>query len=412
MGFFLPMGFNRADGVTPLPQNPQGSGGMPQTVGTPYPTGDLTVFGDPSGTAVQEDPDSPEIERAEQGTFQHRLKTTWANCLNLIPFLGRGTFVTDSFGNVWRILSSRIQSMRGTYGMLSITAESISFDSPPDEFQIIPVELGIDILKHPRYSWAINPIVSDSSSFTMVGDTKIFYINVKESIIRLVQTYRDSPFFPSANQINGLIQTNILNQITKGAIDVHVPNTGCNYGQTLIDPPRWDGVTASFPKGNFAYSIVSVPVNTANPTDAVAIALAAAQEVIFKLWRQEDIPYLVGYQITWSQYFFAPVFLDAGGHIQNPIGIVPDYFLSPSQAGPDTIFDALSTSNPQCYSADGTFGGPVNISWLRKADEVFFERTWFRVQRTWIGSPIGLWDVDLYSGGERPQNANDFNTKF
>lgn len=418
MSFWIPVGFDRADGVTNLPAQPQGSGGGSKIVGTPNPAGALQVFGDDSGTNIQEDFDSPEIERAEQATFMHSFKTTFTNATNLISGLGRGTFVEDSFANVWRILSSKIQSMAGGYAKLSVVAESISFDSPPDEYQILPVESGIDILKHPRYSWALNPIASDSSTVTVVGTTTINYINIKESIIRMIQTYRDSPFFPSANQINGLIQTNILSQIKAGKIDVQVPNIGLDAGQAILDGSnpsqsnRWNGTAGQEPPGNFAYYIISVPVNLADPSDAVAIALAAAQEVIFKLWRQEDVPYSIVYQITLAQFFFKPQFLNPGGYIESPIGIVPDYFLSPSQAGPDTIFDRLSIFNPQSYAQDGLSGGVVSISWLRKADETDFQRTWFKNISVWLGSPIGHFDKDLYSGGNRPQNANDFNQNF
>ncbi len=84
--------------------------------------------------------------------------------------------------------------------------------------------------------------------------------------------------------------------------------------------------------------------------------------------------------------------------------------MSPSQDGTDTIFDKLAIDNPQDYSIDGLSGGAakVNISWLRKADEVEYQRTWFKTTSIWIGAPIGSWDLQLYSGGNRPQNANDF----
>ena len=133
------------------------------------------------------------------------------------------------------------------------------------------------------------------------------------------------------------------------------------------------------------------------------MAVAAAGEIIQKLWYQEDTPYVAGFQVTWSQYYFAPVYENPGGYVENPFGIVPDYFLSPSQDGSNTIFDLMAQINPQCYSDNGSSNGNVNISWLRKADEVEYQRTWFKVTRTWIGSPIGHWDAQIYSGGERPQ---------
>lgn len=382
MAFWLPMGFNRADGTTPLPANPQGSAGGTKVVGTPDPVGMRTKFGDSTNDKVEEEVDSPEIERAEQATFQHRLKTSWANCLALIPMLGRGTFVDDSFGNVWRILSSKIQSARGgDRGTLSIVAESISFDSPPDEYQLVPVELGINIIKHPRYFTVLYPSPADFSTTVGKGTQTSTVANVKQAIIRAIQTYQDSPFFPSANNVNGLIQNQVINAITASKIPVQ-----SGSATNTIDTTAGAGSAACL------------------------LAQAAAGEIIQKLWNQEDNPYIVGFEIKWKQYFFAPVFENPGGYIETPVGIVPDYFLSHSQFGPDTIFDQMALLNPQSYSTDGTSSGSVNISWLRKADEVFYERTWFAVTRTWVGSPVGHWDAQLYTQGPRPTTPGDYLT--
>lgn len=410
--FWLPTGFDRADGVTPLPSQPKGSGGGGQVVGSPTPTDAVLISSnsnDGETITTEEMPDSPEIERAEQATFLHRFRTSWDAALGYIVGLGRGTFLQDSFGNVWRILNSHIQHLKGTAAEVSIAAESISFDSPPDEFQCVPVELGIDIIKHPRYSWALSPIASDNTTSVTVGDTAIFYTDIKQSIVRAIQSYRDSPFYPNADNVNGLIQNNVLSQIRNGKLNVYYPNTAFAAGADTVDPVPWDGLTAHKPTVNCVYFIVTVPVDLANPDDPITIAIAAAKEIISKLWRQEDTPYMTGYEITWSQYFFAPYFLNPGAYIENPVGIVPDYFLSPSQDGSDTIFDKFGTDNPQDYSNDGTSDGDVTISWLRKADEVDFQRTWFKVTHKWIGSPFGFWDSDLYTDQAGPQNANDFN---
>ena len=408
MAFWIPTGFDRADGVTALPSQPKGSSAGNRTSGTPNPYGQMLTLGE--NGQVEEEVDSPEIERAEQATFQHRLKASWDTCVNLITFLGRGTFLKDSFGNTWRVLSSKIQSARGGRGTLSVTAESISFDNPPDDFQMIPVDLGIDILKHPRYSWALSPTAEDSGISTVVGDTTIYYSDIKESIIRMIQSYRDAPQFPSAQYVNGLIQSNILSQIKNGKIQIHYPNSSYNPGATPLTPLPWDGVTAHKPAGNMPFYLIGIPVSS-SPNDAINIAIAAAKEVISKLWKQEDNPYVVGFQLTWTQYFFAPVYLNPGGYQENPWGIVPAYFLSPSQDGSNSIFDNIAYINPQCYSNDRTTGGSLSISWLRKSDEIEYQRTWFKVTHTWIGSPIGHWDNDLFKGlGQNgPQNASWFN---
>ena len=414
----IPTGFDRGDGVTPLPQQPQGSPGSPQPFGTPDPAGAVTVrWQTPSASLeqpAQEDGESPEIERAEQATIMHRTKHAWQDAVNLITGLGRGTFLQDSFGNITRILSSRIASKRGGQANLEVVAESISFDSPPDEFRIEPADLGLDIIKHPRYSWAIAPNPTDSSRSTTVGDTVINYIQIKTSIIRLIQAYRDSPFFPSPDQVNGLIQNNIMSQISAGGdgkayLNVQVPNPNFDGTKAIDAPVAWSGLNSDLPvAGNPQYLIVLVPVDLSNPDDPISIALAAAKEIISKLWRQEDTPYLTIFRLIWTRYFFAPQFINPGGYIEDPVGVVPDYFMSPNQDGSNTVFDLIAQINPQAYSSDGTSTGSVNISSLRRADEVEFQRTWFKVDHSWDVAIIGNWDLDLYSGANRPQNANDF----
>ena len=421
-----PTGFDRGDGVTSLPTQPKGSTGF-GTFGTANADGQ--VINQFPGSSIggaqppQEDPNSPEIERAEQATIVHKLKMAWTDGLSYISAIGRGVFLQDSFGNITRVLSAKLNSLRDDQAEVIITAESISFDSPPDEWQVIPVESGIDILKNPRYSWALSPAAGDDGTYTTKGNVVVRFFSVKSALMRMIQSYRDAPFFPSTDQINGLIQNNIMSQLSSldsdlTWIDLQVPTgnytsalyTGFNPNLPASDPPRWDGVIANLPAGNYQYATIGVEVHLNNPDDPITIALSATKEIISKLWRQEDTPYSVYYQVVLSQYFFAPTLLNPGGYIQSPVGIVPDYFMSPSQDGTDTIFDKLAIDNPQDYSIDGLSGGAakVNISWLRKADEVEYQRTWFKTTSIWIGAPIGSWDLQLYSGGNRPQNANDF----
>lgn len=430
-----PTGFDWGDGITNLPTQPFGTGGS-GTFGTPLPSSAITVAYPPGNSSQppEETADSPEIERAEQATVMHTFKMSWNDGKALIVGLGRGVFLQDSFGNITRILSSKIKKMRGNQCEITIIAESISFDTPPDDFQIDPVDLGLDLIKHPRYSWAILPITSDSSTSVTVGDTVINYVSVKSSIIRLIQSYRDSPFFPSADQINGLIQNNIMAQLNNGFLNVQVPNPDFDPNPAdgvIADPPNWNGANANKPTGNYPYAIVAVPVDLTNPDDPLAIALAAAKEIISKLWRQEDVPYLVGYRIRWTQYFFAPPYLNPGGYLENPLNVVPSYFMQPETlqmslargdfaspfnnqdtispiTGGPTIFDELTHFNPQAYATNGLSDGPLNISALRKADEYVYQRTWFAKTSVWDISMIGFFDPDYYSGGNRPQNANDF----
>lgn len=329
----LPIGFDRADG----------SGGRP---GTPTPFANLTFNGRAyngesaiaAAVGLQELPDSPEIERAEQCTGNHKFRMPWVEGINRLTFIGRGSIFTDSGGLVWRVLSAKLKRERGGMCSLETTSESVSFDSPPDEFQITPVELGINIIKHPRYLYAL--IKQDGDSATDVTE--------KQTIVRLIQQYIDAPVAPEKSAV--------VSQL----------------GMTLDDSP------------------------------VLLYAKAAAQEIVQKLWLQEDNPYVIAYRIVWSVYYFRPIFLDPGGRKEDPIqdGGLPDYFGSPSgDYNVDTIFDLLAVYNPQCYKSPS---GSLILSSLRLADEYEYQRTWFKVTRQWIVSPIGNWDPQIYNPFERP----------
>jgi len=388
MAWILPVGFDRADGTTLLPLQPwNGSFSIPIGVATRGKATPAAAVKTQSWAGnfqpIDEQADSPEIERAEQATFSHRVTMPWITAIqNYLPFMGRGTFTQDKYGNVWRILSSKVQHTKGDDScVLSYVAESISFDSPPDEFQCLTTELGIDIIKHPRYFYALYPTQADYS--TWCGDPNnpnITVAQVKQGIIIAIQTYRDAPFPVQTQTIPYInpVQSNIIAQLT-------------NFIVSAIDTS-----TKATTSVNVAFS------------PSCLLALAAGSEIIGKLWNQEDTPYMVGFQITWSQYYFSPPFINGGAYIESPIGIVPAYFLSPSQNYSNTIFDDLAQQNPQCFSADGTSSGAVNISWLRQADEIDYQRTWFKITRKWIGSAIGAWDAQLFSQFNRPSTPSDY----
>jgi hypothetical protein len=382
MAFVLSMGFDTADGVTMLPLQPSGSVGAGSVLGTPTPTGCLYIYGINDQTQlVQELSDSPEIERAEQCTFVHTFITTWANGLVLLPMLSRGVFVTDSFGNIWRILSAKLQKGKGKTGKLSIVAESISFDSPPDDYSIEPTQLGINIIKHPRYFWALNPSpdnpVDNANDFTAIanpvdvgkGLTGWTVAEVKGACIRAIQNYIDSPFQPSGNTVASGLQLQLISALSSGTIPI--------------------GPSGIFP----------------NITNTTALfAIAAAGEIIQKLWKNEDTPYLPGWTIKWTQYYFAPAFLNPGAYIEDPTLVVPDYFISPQQDGSNTIFDHLAAINPQAFSSTGYQGGSAALSSLRQSDSQDYQRTWFAISMTWVISAVGTWDTEIFSGGNRPSH--------
>ena len=417
MSFVLPTGFDRADGKSSLPIQPSGSSGSNQTVGTATPTNGIVIqgAGGVPNLVLQENVDSPEIERAEQATCSHTVHDlSWSTAIQLLSQLGRGTFLRDSFGNLWRVLSSKIKSLRGDNAELTYVAESISFDTPPDDYQDIPQDLGIDIIKHPRYFPNLYPTGADYTDTPYPApNNTVTRAMVKNAIIRAIQTYRDSPYFPPAGStsLNGTVGSSVINAFITGIIPT-------------ITPTSAGSETA---------------INITGDASSL-LAVAAASEIINKLWFQLDTPYVSGRQVTWTQYFFQPVYLNPGGYIEDPTYWVPDYFMQPlsqntlargnlsspyinsdtlppvngdaGSPGGATVFDYMAQVNPTCYSSNGNRSGSTQISWLRKADEVVFERTWFKVTHTWIGSPVGHWDYDIFSSGNRPIKVSDYNTTF
>ena len=331
---YLPSGFDRATGESGFP-------------GTPNPSGQPYINGQSGAELenIEELPDSPVIERAEQATIQHKFQMSLDNATTFLITLGRGTILEDSYGNVTRVLSSKMQPVRGGYASLEVTAEGINFDSPPDEFQVVPESLGIHIIKHPRYIYALVNQPGDSDA------TK----TAKQFAVNNILLYMQTPTLPQQ----------------------------FGYLQSLAVDPLY--------------------------SDEKNLAYAAAQEIITKLWLQEDSPYVIGYRVTWSQYYFRPPFLNPGGYTEDPIleGGLPAYFGSPDwDYSTSTIFDNIADDNPQCY-ADAS--GNPSISWMRQADEIDYQRTWFRITRTWIGAPVGNWDTQLYTADARPTVYTEYN---
>jgi len=425
-GFPVPSLFDLGDGGDMM------DGG--KRPGIPTPTGVILVndngklmdiTDDDYSLILREVATSPTVERAEQATITKEFVTDYENGKILLASLGRGTLLVSEDGDVTRVLSSKMDRARPGHVILTVVSESISFDTPPDEFSIEPVELGVHIIKHPRYFYALNPESLDYNTnyFQLPSGTWVTLADVKQRIIRLIQLYMDSPVYPTVFNFESQFHASALANISGNYIQI--PYYNPNYNPLADSPsdnyPQWDGTTAHIPTGNYQYFWVQVPTN--NPQ--ILLAMAAAREIIEKIWRQEEQPYIVGYQLTWSTYYFRPPFVHPGGVLDDPIfnGIeeVPDYFISPEYP-PDrsvTIFDKLPVFNQQCYSVYGVFSGESGvygvdyaISWLRKSDQIDYQRTWFKRTRTWLGAPIGMWDAQLYSSWIRPLQASDYVTTF
>ena len=410
----LPHGVDRADGLggrlgTPTPAD---------AISYDSPDGGLTVDQIP----IQELSTSPTMERAEQCTIRKSFTGSWTEMLNRWAVYPRGTLVADSGNNFYRILNtnlSRIQG-KGEVGQLDLTMEALSFDSPPDEFSINTVNLGLDILKNPRYFYNLiptsqlpQPIPSYLSADSPVQTA------VKSTIIRAIQAYRENPLVPPQqmfNNVSGFYHDLIVSNLQSGALNYAIPNPNFNpaYKSTAVDPtiltsPPAAATADGQPNAPLYY--VSWSPSDPDPDNKISIALAAAQELVAKIWKQEDTPPVYGLEMTISEYFWRPPPINLGSYIEDPLLIVPSYFTCPSSI-PDgsTIFDNIGDLNPQYYSSTGRYGGDVSISWLRQADSLEFGRTFFKRTAKWLGAPVGCWDADLFNRSNRPSSAGDYKT--
>jgi hypothetical protein len=124
-------------------------------LGTPTPDASLVVV-TPDGTSpnafiFEEESGSPDIERAEQGTFQHNWKVDQDTGITLIGAISRGYEQEDSSGNSYRVLSARLVQQPGNQSRFQTTSESLTFDIPPDEFGVEVVEFNPDLCRHPLF---------------------------------------------------------------------------------------------------------------------------------------------------------------------------------------------------------------------------------------------------------------------
>lgn len=301
--------------------------------GTPAPAGAIKLnYGGSLGTNPYGDPiifeeysDSPEIESGEQSTIVHKFHCDRYTAEQMILANPRGTLLVDSTGLFFsRVLTSKISPIARTGAkewMLIITCESLSFGTPPDEFDIEIVELNPPAEKHPRYA---------SLSY---------------------------------------YQRNII----RGA-DVSDDQAVAQSYKDLI-------------------STFSSSVNPAQDQKG------QAKELLFKKEKGEDSFYLSGYRVSWSTYFYAPVTINPGGYMEDPVleGALPYQFWAVGgDIGNGSIFQETTLLNPNVYP---TFVDepPYGLSWLRYTDTLHLQRTWFKLTRTWVGAPLGHWDNEWYN---------------
>lgn len=372
----LPCGYDRADGRALF-------GG--HLLGTSTRDGQIIATSS-GGTGVakiplEEEADSPVAENAEQQTITHRFHGSWDDLATRHYALHRGIIRTDSQGTLVKLLSAMLQKQPGGRGTLVTVEEVMTGDTPPDRFEIMPVELGLHIIKHPRY---INAFLgnADMPGTLATGDTVGGYGSktemMNQATIRLLQDYMENTSAPWRNAIQQLLIASLNNESGVGDTQPPVFTDGTGYP-------------------------------TAARVAGTNMAKAAALEIIIKYWRGEETPSIVGWQIVWTQYFWYPVYLNPGGFIEDPIrdGGLPDFLWS-TKFPPDgsdfdeTILARMGQLNPQSYSRTGTYTGPVHISWRREADQEVRERTFFAVQHRWSGSPVGHWDPQFYTHAQAP----------
>ena len=240
--------------------------------------------------------------------------------------------MTDSYGDSIRVLTCTGQKLPFGKGSITIVGEGINFDVLPDEFSLTPSDMGINIMKHPRYFTSLYPNPLVDSPLACV---------VKQAIIRAIQTYQDSPFFPSAENLaalNGNVHDVIVNAMANGSFTYTRPNPYYNPDIPATSTPGVGGTAPVNPatasnNPQFTTQSYNPSENTSADNASIGKARAAASEIIQKLWRVEDSPPVACWEMVWSIYSFLPPYLSPGGYIEDPIAFgLPDYFYSPTRS--------------------------------------------------------------------------------
>lgn len=382
----FPVGFDRATGQRG--RGPQASSNpLP---GTPSEPHQINLTWANNDFYIEELSDSPTIESAEQMTCTHRFRIP-ANAVDYYAyFYHRGAIRNDSYGNLWRILSVQFQQERGGLNgtaTMTIVEEAMGIDVPPDEFEVTPVELGIHIIKHPRYLYAF--LGKD-------GENEL----VNQMVIRRLQDYFDNTNAAHRDSLIWLLKNSLGSENPGGA----QPPSYVGNGESV-------GAGAWKPKGL--------------KLQGTDMAKRAALEIIQKYWRNEETPSIVGWRVVWTRYSFTSQPLNPGGYIENPLEAkpepLPEYFWSMYPWGHQfygdkryTIFRNLAYYCPQSYEKptdkppDDPLKRVTSISFRRLPDQQSFKRTVFGITSSWEGSPYGFWDYHLYTDKPRPSKPEDF----
>lgn len=143
-----------------------------------------------------------------------------------------------------------------------------------------------------------------------------------------------------------------------------------------------------------------------------------AWEIITKYWRGEETFYLPCIRVTYSYYNFSPIPMDMGGYIEDPVasGNLPYSFWSIDGTPRNTLNNNILQYFPKTLGYNLYSNG---VSYLRQADQEPYQRTWFKLTRSWVGAPTGKgnsssapgqpndyihWDSDFYQVPPTPLN--------
>ena len=125
--------WDRSTGKVGAYQNP---------LGTPTPDGAIVanyaqgINLNGNTTIFEEASDSPQVEVAEQWTITHRFYVDYYTGVSLQSQYFRGYRMTDSLGNVSRVLSTTLVPIQKTnvhVCLFTIVSEGTNFGQPPDE---------------------------------------------------------------------------------------------------------------------------------------------------------------------------------------------------------------------------------------------------------------------------------------
>ncbi len=278
-----------------------------------------------------------------------------------------------------------------------------------------------------------SPIIELAEQGTVVHTFKCDWNVTAKSILTTPSPYYRGNIFtdPDGNQYK--ILSVEVQHLRGDATSVKIITEGINFGlppdefhvdalefnPALQKHPRYAGlnkglvglltqdVTAGSTPAARALAVLQIPLVYPNTTPRNFSDLnTASWELVTKLLRGEETFYLAGYRVSWSQYYSLPQPLDPGGRIEDPVdGGLPVQFYSDTGApGGANIFNLLAADRSPAFYGNG-------LSWLRQADTLDYQRTWFRITRSWIGGPaggtgvngfyyLGQWDRDIYQPGD------------